>query len=67
MEEQQKTARGMIINFYENPKSEDNGYRGIHFYLQKSTKTFPVEIQVWDYKAALEVLYKHMKGENDDE
>ncbi|WP_394120328.1 hypothetical protein [Planococcus donghaensis] len=57
-----------IINFYENPKSEDDGYRGVHFYLQKTTKTFPVEIQVWDYKAALlnfyahEVIYKNIEA-----
>lgn len=49
----------LIVNFYDSPKSQDDGYRGVHFYLQENTSTFPIEIQVWDYKAALLNFYAH--------
>ena len=49
----------LTVNFYDSPKSNDDGYRGVHFYLQENTRTFPIEIQVWDYKAALLNFYAH--------
>ena len=49
----------ITVNFYDHPKPEDDGYRGIHFYIQENTKTFPIEIQVWDYKSALLNFYAH--------
>jgi ppGpp synthetase/RelA/SpoT-type nucleotidyltranferase len=48
-----------IVNFYETPKSNDDGYRGIHLYFRNNPKCFPIEIQIWSYREALLNFYTH--------
>ena len=48
-----------VVNFHKEPKSEDDGYRGIHIYLGKNSKCFPVEIQIWNQEDAILNFYTH--------
>jgi len=48
-----------IINFYENPKKPDDGYRGVHVYFKENSKSFPIEIQFWTRIDALLNFYTH--------
>ncbi len=48
-----------VVNFYENPKSRDDGYRGIHLYFRNNPNCYPVEIQFWTRKDWLLNKYTH--------
>lgn len=55
------------VNFYSNPKTDDDGYRGIHLYINNNPRGFPVEVQIWTQEDAIlnfythEVIYKRME------
>lgn len=59
-----------MVNFYDKPKSNDDGYRGIHLYIKNNPKGFPLEVQIWTQEDAIlnfythEVIYKRMDLEN---
>jgi ppGpp synthetase/RelA/SpoT-type nucleotidyltranferase len=48
-----------IVDFYENPKRKDDGYRGVHIYFKENPKCFPIEIQIWNQEDALLNFYTH--------
>lgn len=48
-----------VVDFYNKPKSVDDGYRGLHCYFKTNSKSFPVEIQYWKRKDALLNFYTH--------
>lgn len=47
------------IDFRENPKSVDDGYRGIHIYFMTNPKSFRIEIQIWSRIDAILNFYTH--------
>lgn len=46
-----------VVNFYNNPKSPDDGYRGVHLYFDGTS--FPVELQIWNRSDAILHFYSH--------
>lgn len=47
-----------IVNYHRKcAKSVDDGYRAVHIYFRK--RSFPVEVQLWNYKDALLQGYTH--------
>lgn len=62
-----------IVDFYQDHKSKDDGYRGIHLYFRLNPKSFPIEIQFWNRKDAIlnyythEIIYKSDNKEDYDE
>lgn len=48
-----------IINFYNQEKTKDDGYRGIHIYFRYNRNSFPIEFQFWTRKDAILHFYTH--------
>lgn len=48
-----------IIDFNNNPKSIDDGYRGTHIYFKTNPKSFRIEVQIWSIIDAIINFYTH--------
>ncbi|WP_038291010.1 hypothetical protein [Acetivibrio straminisolvens] len=48
-----------MVNFYNTPKSTDDGYRGIHLYFRHNPKCYSIEIQFWTRRDWLLNKYTH--------
>lgn len=48
-----------IKDYRSKPKSNDDGYRGVHSYIQNNSKSFKVEIQTWDKINFIFSVYTH--------
>ena len=48
-----------VVNMYDNTKSFDDGYRGIHMYFRNNSKCFQIEVQIWNQEDALLNFYTH--------
>ena len=44
---------------YDNTKSIDDGYRGMHMYFRNNPKCFQIEVQIWNQEDALLNFYTH--------
>lgn len=48
-----------VIDLKNKSKAKDDGYRGIHIYMDNNSKSFKVEIQIWDKFDSMLNFYTH--------
>lgn len=54
-----KNYKFELVDLKNNTKSKDDGYRGIHIYIENNSKSFKVEIQTWDKFDSILNFYTH--------
>lgn len=54
-----KNYKFELVDLKNNTKSKDDGYRGIHIYIENNPKSFKVEIQIWDKFDSMLNFYTH--------